>query len=380
MYGSAQIFSPAVWIKCQEWKRKRMIRGVIMENCKMCPDEGGICENGCAATGVKLYQLVPENMFLMEAYVFKTANGKLIVIDGGIDGPGRDRIPYLPAALRAIAGVGEGEYFEVEAWFLSHAHKDHFHELSKMLNSYREGSSFRVNHFYFDFPPFGTPEYPALGEDFDYLETLKKGFSRYAEVNGLAVERGSVYDAINGAVVNREAIERGLELTIDGIRIEVLQTWDASDADFINCNSLVLRAWVGNQSVLFLNDLGAPAGERLLRRYGADLKSDLVQMAHHGQNGVQRDVYDAIDSQIRLWATPLWVWNNTKDYAIGDTRRWVNGGEDFTTADRRNIVSCLYGAYPSDPTKVSDWLDVLSGMCINLPCPASLKSNEKEFE
>ena len=59
-----------------------MIRVVFMENCKMSPDEGGVCENGCAATGVKLYQLVPENMSLMESYVLKTANGKLIVIDG----------------------------------------------------------------------------------------------------------------------------------------------------------------------------------------------------------------------------------------------------------------------------------------------------------
>ena len=64
---------------------------------------------------VELYQLAPESQSLMECYVIKTPNDKLIVIDGGIDGAGRDFAPYLPAALRAIAGVGEGEYFEVEA-------------------------------------------------------------------------------------------------------------------------------------------------------------------------------------------------------------------------------------------------------------------------
>ena len=36
-------------------------------------------------------------------------NGKLIVIDGGVDGEGKDRPAYMPAALRAIAGVGEVE-------------------------------------------------------------------------------------------------------------------------------------------------------------------------------------------------------------------------------------------------------------------------------
>ena len=84
-----------------------------MENCKMSPDEGGVCENGCAAaTGVKLYQLVPENMSLMESYVLKTANGKLIVIDGGINGNGRDRLPYLSAGRAARdCRCGRGRIF-----------------------------------------------------------------------------------------------------------------------------------------------------------------------------------------------------------------------------------------------------------------------------
>jgi hypothetical protein len=85
---------------------------------------------------VALYQLAPEKNSLMQSYVIKTANGKLIVIDGGIDGEGKDRDPYMPTALRAILGLDDDEYFEVEAWFLSHAHKDHMYELSKMLRDY----------------------------------------------------------------------------------------------------------------------------------------------------------------------------------------------------------------------------------------------------
>ena len=50
-----------------------------------------------------LYQLAPEKNSLMQSYVIKTPNGKLIVIDGGIDGEGLNRDPYMPTALRAIA-------------------------------------------------------------------------------------------------------------------------------------------------------------------------------------------------------------------------------------------------------------------------------------
>ncbi len=320
------------------------------------------------AGAIKLYQLAPENQSLMESYVFKTASGKLIVIDGGIDGAGKDREPYLPAALRAIAGVGEGEYFEVEAWFLSHAHKDHFNELAKLLNAYTANSNFKINHFYFDFPDFGTEEYPSTNGDGSYLETLKSGFSQYAEVNGIQVEEGTTwYDALNGAVINQQTVEQGLELTIDGIRFEILQTWDSSDAGDINSNSLVLRAWVEDQSVIFLNDLGILGGRRLLSRYGDALKSDLVQMAHHGQAGVAKEVYDAIDAAVHLWCPPLWVWNDPVSYQIGETRMWVNDGEDFTKANQYNIVSCLYEAYPTNPAKVTAWARVIEGMSIELP-------------
>ena len=105
---------------------------------------------------VVLYQLVPEKNSLMQSYVIKTAHGKLIVIDGGIDGEGKDRAPYMPAALRAILGLKDGEYFEVEAWFLSHAHKDHMYELSKMMRDYTADSNYKINNIYFDFPEFGS--------------------------------------------------------------------------------------------------------------------------------------------------------------------------------------------------------------------------------
>jgi predicted small secreted protein len=95
---------------------------------------------------VELYQLAPDRDSLMQSYVIKTENGKLIVIDGGIDGAGKDREPYMPAALRSILGLGQDDYFEVEAWFLSHAHKDHMYELSKMLSEYSAESNYKINN------------------------------------------------------------------------------------------------------------------------------------------------------------------------------------------------------------------------------------------
>ena len=317
---------------------------------------------------VVLYQLVPEKNSLMQSYVIKTANGKLIVIDGGIDGEGKDRAPYMPSAIRAILGLKDGEYFEVEAWFLSHAHKDHMYELSKMMRDYTADSNYKINNIYFDFPEFGSAEYPGQNADVE-ISQIKENMNKYGEVIGATVKEGSTYyDDLNGAVINKDAVAKGLSFEIDGVKIDVLQTWDPADGTSnVNDTSLVLRFHIGEQTVLFLNDLGNIGGRRLLTTYGDQLKSDIVQMAHHGQAGVNRDVYDAIDADVHLWPTPIWVWNNANHiYQIDDVREWLYG-ETFLTSSEYDIVSCLYKKYPSGSTQVRAWSRVIDYMKIEFP-------------
>ncbi|MCR5263003.1 MAG: MBL fold metallo-hydrolase, partial [Clostridiales bacterium] len=67
--------------------------------------------------------------------------------------------------------------------------------------------------------------------------------------------------------------------------------------------------------------LGVAGGEKLLACNGDKLKSDIVQMAHHGQNGVDRPVYEAIAPKICLLPTPQWLWDNDAGKGY-DTHTW----------------------------------------------------------
>ena len=51
-------------------------------------DSGNVTPRPTPASAVELYQLAPNKNALMQSYVIKTKNNKLIVIDGGIDGIG----------------------------------------------------------------------------------------------------------------------------------------------------------------------------------------------------------------------------------------------------------------------------------------------------
>ena len=76
--------------------------------------------------------------------------------------------------------------------------------------------------------------------------------------------------------------------------------------------------------------MGYVGGQFLLKEAGDRLKADIVQMAHHGQNGVDKKVYMAVAPRICLWPTPQWLWDNDNGdgYDSGawrtlETRQWI---------------------------------------------------------
>ena len=82
---------------------------------------------------------------------------------------------------------------------------------------------------------------------------------------------------------------------------------------------------VQGTKILFLGDLGIEGGEELLSLNKEAIKNmDYVQMAHHGQAGVNEDVYQVIDPKYCLWPTTDWLWKNEgKAYKTDETKKWV---------------------------------------------------------
>ena len=56
-----------------------------------------------------------------------------------------------------------------------------------------------------------------------FLQTYKDALDSYAKMHGIDCN-GSCYDYLNGKVINRESVEKGLTITIDGIPFDILQT------------------------------------------------------------------------------------------------------------------------------------------------------------
>ncbi len=242
-----------------------------------------------------LYQITETSSFMM-SYVLKTASGKAVVIDGG-------RPEDLPLLWEI---VGDSK---VCAWILTHPHLDHISGFTSLI---AEGpNKLWPEKVYYNFPS------PELLEKDEKIRTLRE----FSEIEPRIADRSV-------CVKEKDVLQ------MEELRIEFLQAYEPdnpiSNAPLTgNENGLVFRVEGPNKTVLFLGDIGPEGGDRLYQRHWQDLKSDYVQMAHHGHNGVGAEVYLAASPEACLWNCPDWLYEEgpkcfgKRMYGTVMTRKWM---------------------------------------------------------
>ena len=259
----------------------------------------------------KLIQLGRPDGCQMMGYVIKDDDGKIAVIDGGT----RDDAAHLLDVLKKYGG----DHPHIDAWFLTHAHHDHigaFLELNEKMSG-----SFSTDGFYYNFPSV------------QFCRRLEPHEAHTAE---------EFYALLPAVARNAHIVSPRDEFLFGGMSIDVLFCDTTVVSRFgINETSAVYRLKTGCSTVLFLGDLGEEGGRRLLHSCRTGLRSDICQMAHHGQNGVGREVYEEIAPRVCLWPTPEWLWNNdaglgynTHTWKTVEVRGWMDG-----LGVSRNIVA-----------------------------------------
>ncbi|MBT6147849.1 MAG: MBL fold metallo-hydrolase [Gemmatimonadetes bacterium] len=244
-----------------------------------------------------LWQLPAQTPHQMNSFVIRSSHGKVIVIDGGY----KQDAGYLKGFLAALGN-------RVECWFITHQHLDHVDALTEILNHpgdlHIEGIHGSLH------PEAWVAEHE--GSQLDSTVQLNEA---------LRVARREVAD-----------MELGQMLQIDEVSFEVLGIRNPEiTVNAINNSSVVMRVHDEVRSILFPADLGVEGGRKLLAGpHHNRLKSDYVQMAHHGQNGVEEEFYQAVGASICIWPTPRWLWDNDSGSGQGsgkwktlEVRAWM---------------------------------------------------------
>ncbi len=252
------------------------------------------------------------------AYILKTDDGNVVVIDGG----GIISAPFLERYLKELGGT-------VNTWILSHPHLDHIGAFLEILKN-GEIQIDQIVHV-------------PLTEDW-VRQNEAVNFDLVSEYN----------KAVNASNTQIRPMKVGDTLLLgEGVQMNVLGGFNEDiKQNAINNSSLVFMVKSASKSILFLGDLGLQGGKFILKETEPTaLKADYVQMAHHGQHGVDKAFYEAVNADYALWPTPKWLWENRadgRDYNTGnfmtfETRLWME-----ELGIKTNYVSGLDGTVQID--------------------------------
>lgn len=227
--------------------------------------------------------------------VIKTAEGYVIVVDGGR----RQDAPHLIEVLHQMGISG------VDAWLVTHPHDDHMGALTQILeDKYMRGIPVNLE--------IGKIYYHFLDSEYYRTHDTDSRFRDYQDFYNAIVY--TPIDKVDCNVMKDQTINLGLT------EIKVMNNPLECEKNTYNNSSVAFRVVLPNgKRVLYLGDMGSEAGENLLKFTSmSELKADIVQMAHHGQNGVDYDLYNIISPTVCMWPTPEWLWDNEKNGLKGE--------------------------------------------------------------
>ena len=269
-----------------------------------------------------IYLMKSQTESQMESIIIKNVFNELIIFDGGR----KEDAEFL---INIIKENGN----KVKYWFLTHVHDDHIGAIYEICDKYK--NEIYIENIYYNFLPVEF-YYQYVGNEAGIVDVVNNKFYEYQKY---------MLDNKNYVVNIKNDLKKGGIIKInDVLGVEVLNTPYRLNHDVINNSSIVYKAYIENKTMIVLGDLAYYGGEKLIEDYEGTnkLKSDIVVIAHHGQNGVDYPVYKKISASIALWTTTKNIYENKqKKYNTDETKKWMeelNTKYQFVPIEKSYII------------------------------------------
>ena len=235
--------------------------------------------------------------------IFTLADGRLVVLDGGMPNE-KNHLGLLNAMRNASP---DKDNIVIAGWYLSHAHIDHHGAAWQFILQHLD--KVKIEAFVHNYA--ADCHYENLTEDSwkkaDDAQLFRGALEKISpDTKVIKAHSGQVY------YYGEEAVE--IVYSVEDYYPEPL--------NYNNSSSLVLRLHAKGNTVMLLADTTHTSGARMMELHGDALKSDMVQIAHHGMWASYSKLYRYINAPVLLWPSNLtnakkWFNDSVVQTAVG---------------------------------------------------------------
>lgn len=118
----------------------------------------------------------------------------------------------------------------------------------------------------------------------------------------------------------------GDKLYFAGCEVEILTTpedYYLKGFSWINDTSCAFKIKMSGKSFMVFGDCTAPVNDQMVACFGSYLKSDIIQVTHHGVGGATLSSVKPVDADICFWAVKEDTYLNDTRATTGDAHVWL---------------------------------------------------------
>ena len=217
--------------------------------------------------------------------VAQLKDSSFVIIDGGL---------YTPEDCERLYHFIKGRTPEnkkplIAMWLFTHMHCDHIELASHFIKQYSEEI-----------------EIKSFAQQFQDCRTIELSIEKdKISIDAKAILEENIKNNFRDAPYY--TLHTGQKYYFPGMELEILWSGDdmypATLKSFNEFSIACRMTFESGKTVMILGDCMHTACRNIAETYGDYLKSDVLQLAHHGLIGGNKRLYKFIDPDICLWAT-----------------------------------------------------------------------------
>jgi len=225
-----------------------------------------------------------------DAHVIKFMDGKVYVIDAGVEGP--------VGGGRLIDYFKKEKMTNIDKLFISHAHIDHYAGVIDLLKS-----PIKIQEVYLNVPDKEVCDQERpWGCDYQHYLYVAEAIKKKG-ITVKPVQSGDFFQPT-------PSVELQVLFVHNGIDPPVGRT-------DINDTSYIMKLLTGNQSILFAGDLNKKLGDFLLKGDASQFRANILKVPHHGTESVAKNnFFDAVSPEVVLIPSPAALWKGERSLRI----------------------------------------------------------------